>query len=1754
MSKFINRNRFSGYKGFARINREAEKTIKNVILHTDNAAANGSAQPDKQQNTTMADNTAAANPFIGDNFFKLNPDKVLGVQSTRKGRFGNDMIVVEGSIDNIKNIDVPQMAVVDLFPQQVFAVENKQEMIEKVFAQEYEEVKKEKIRSIRKQTEKPKVISSDLSQQEVYSYEEISEMYNKQISRDEMEAYYFTHPELNYKLLFEKYKNNKEDLIKKGLICYDPEERKFVYVYTYQSQNIGRKISALKRDREHMLTVIDEDQYNRQMQMLESVKPKSKALIGEDKIILLPHSNFAKEMMVTELRPGAPELHSAMSLFNAFKVYLRELPFEDFKKSNSKEIIDYYLDNKSLTVDSKASKEERTRQEKNNINTKQRSKTEGDLLFSKFLAEELLPEDQATIAYLWNEKFNSIAEPNLTKIPVCFRISKTFKAGAPLMLNPTQRQAAAFIMEKYSGLFAYGVGVGKTLASIVCLSHAYDNELAKKFIFVVPTNTYDKWIGEIQGYTDPETGKFMQGALPHLPPVVGLYNLNPILVHDTLKIYTKDEEAIFESIQNAINYVKKLGNKDDINEKENERLYKIYPIFVAGIREEYKNAYLEKTKSAKPKTFTEYLVTYLKEEYNYKVYELGKLKSFPDGTIFVTTEVGLQRLGVSENHKERMKDELFTILSQGDKTADKSGERDIAGLQIKIEERVSSSLKNAKLNIEDFGIDWACFDESHYYKKLFTFVKGTTKKVDETNQYKRISAGEREKSKYEIKSGAYPSNRALSAYVLSHYIQTTNNNRNVIQLTATPFTNSPLEVYSMLTLTNYKSLKDIGFGNMTDFFDTFMKINWDIKYTPQKTVVKDVVLQGYNNLSQLRQVIYSLMDKKDEGANLKRPKKIVMPSEQYGIETTLPMTMEQNELMAEVKKYINGDIDYSMICTAAAQEEVDSMDFDALDDEALVMEYERVTEKDYDGPREGLSEGQRDKLIAAIKSSKSKGLELTTEELNDEESLGVKILKGLSMMRQITLSPFLYHKACRRAMGGAPVMPNYKEYINSSPKLKYVMGCINSIRQYHVDHNQKISGQVIYMNAGVEYFVLIKEFLVKELHFKESQIGIVSGGMSKGAKETVKQGFLRGDILVLIGSQTISVGVDLQNNSTVLYNCYYDWNPTDAAQIEGRIWRQGNRFSNVRIVYPQCYNSADPVIFEYLNVKTIRINEIWNRSSTEQELDLRDFDPKKLQKRLITDPDERADFQILELRDKLDDEIRYFENKRGLLEKSIFSYREFVRLKPAVIKWMNEVVNTRNRIKKEDAVAQQREKISEIVEKFENDDVKMAKELKAYKESRYDHEKDEEGKYAPVDYSTFDDAKLYNEADKVGKYIDEIKWNAQERWGELYDKRWDIKEDLTSFRGSYRDKNAAEERILIPMGLSFATASNPIGELNSKIAGLRDQFDALESGKAELVRQFTIELKSMQKTFKTVEQRIEEFSIMNGQAYSFSDGIILDQQLDYGAPVIQDAEVVEEKPALTEPEIIEAVTQMAGGSNNFETFMTRIKTLSGNWNVDINSDEFKKAFGLDASTPKENVKKLKDFYNSVGIDRKKENKQKQDDAKAEIAVNDILKLAESANEANEKFVVKYQILDILNSLKDYQPGSVVAKLNKKQWAEYEDNENNNYHADNLKMVSLLTKDENIWNAGKKYYDYLLNPENHIPELEELERRLVTIIRIEIKEDEKPKPVEVPVIDKKAAIEKQIKALTSVLKYTSSDEGKAKINKQIKALTTTLKFI
>ena len=97
-------------------------------------------------------------------------------------------------------------------------------------------------------------------------------------------------------------------------------------------------------------------------------------------------------------------------------------------------------------------------------------------------------------------------------------------------------------------------------------------------------------------------------------------------------------------------------------------------------------------------------------------------------------------------------------------------------------------------------------------------------------------------------------------------------------LTATPFTNSPLEIYSMLSLVAYESMRRNGIYHINAFFDTFVlpTVEWTANY--KEEIVEKEVIKSFTNRLILQKLIYNhILYKTGEEAGVKRPVKVNLP-------------------------------------------------------------------------------------------------------------------------------------------------------------------------------------------------------------------------------------------------------------------------------------------------------------------------------------------------------------------------------------------------------------------------------------------------------------------------------------------------------------------------------------------------------------------------------------------------------------------------------------------------------------------------------------------------------------------------------------------------------------------------------------------------------------------------------------------------------------------------------------------------------------
>lgn len=545
----------------------------------------------------------------------------------------------------------------------------------------------------------------------------------------------------------------------------------------------------------------------------------------------------------------------------------------------------------------------------------------------------------------------------------------------------------------------------------------------------------------------------------------------------------------------------------------------------------------------------------------------GEIK---ENTLTVATYEALGNIWYGENSANDLINQIYEVSNDFNRDTTKRGKE-------KTKERAEQLVGQAEggnkklFNIQDIGFDHITVDEAHNFKNLFADAKADGQ---EGNAYVNISGGS-------------TSTRAARLFLLTQYILNNNGNRNVFMLTATPFNNSPLEVFNMLSYLAKDELDNKGLYNVYQFMENYADISSDWIVNSRNEVEYKQVVTGFKNASSLRELIKSVMlIRSAEDAGIVRPEK-------YTKRVTLEPSQAQIELIAQ------------------AEEE-------------------------------------------AVNGKKDEGA----------------VLKAINQSRKATLSPDI-------ATDNFDVSP--EDFIKNSPKLNYVVEAVESMKK-----KDSKTSQLIYMPLGVKYLPKIKQYLVNKGVFKEDEIEIIDSSVKDDKIVKITDSFndRNGTVKLVIGTNKIKEGMNLNKNSSVLYVPYMDWNPTDFVQVVGRIWRRGNRYSKIRVVVPLLKNSSDSFMFQKLNEKTDRINNIMDESK--EYIDTSELNTAEEKINMISNPEKKMRMFIQVEKQKLNSKLK---DLQGRLETSQ-SYLSNLKSDERMLRASEErYANTAEEIKKIDPEA-----------------------------------------------------------------------------------------------------------------------------------------------------------------------------------------------------------------------------------------------------------------------------------------------------------------------------------------------------------------------------------------------------------------------------------------------------------------------------------
>lgn len=546
--------------------------------------------------------------------------------------------------------------------------------------------------------------------------------------------------------------------------------------------------------------------------------------------------------------------------------------------------------------------------------------------------------------------------------------------------------------------------------------------------------------------------------------------------------------------------------------------------------------------------------------------------NIPAGSITLATKEALNNLHWNKATVDKYLFEDYADLLGLTEKLSANNPKERAAAREKIYEEASGKVRDENyIEWINTGFDHITVDEAHAYKKLerkprSSKGKDGKERISEFN--KIVGSGE-------------PSGIAKKMFNVTQIIQQQNENRNVFMLTATPFTNSPLEVYSMLVYVARKEMETCGIKNLNDFCAQYAKTRFERVVKPNGSVEMATVMKEWGDLHGLQNILKQYIDKVDgEEAGIIRPEK-----------KTHKVNLEATELQKQIFDFaINHIMTYKP-------------DKNASEKGAPVLEAMNMMRTACLSPA----------LLKQEKLTDPKTKEPLDLELTPIEQI-VDCSPKLKLVCDTVVSNWKKHQDCGQIIympEGTDAYPYVIDYMVRQGIPREAFASIDG-------QSAKIGGKNVKIG--------------KEDETDDIRAKVADAFNNK--KNPCK---------ILIGSAAVSEGMDLNGNSIALYNTMMGWNPSECIQVEGRIWRQGNQQGRVHIVYPLIYDSIDSLLFQKHDEKENRTDQLFEYKGN--SLNVADLDPEKLKYELIKDPAVRAKMKIDDVAAVLKNELLMLDSR-----------------------------------------------------------------------------------------------------------------------------------------------------------------------------------------------------------------------------------------------------------------------------------------------------------------------------------------------------------------------------------------------------------------------------------------------------------------------------------------------------------------------------
>jgi len=519
---------------------------------------------------------------------------------------------------------------------------------------------------------------------------------------------------------------------------------------------------------------------------------------------------------------------------------------------------------------------------------------------------------------------------------------------------------------------------------------------------------------------------------------------------------------------------------------------------------------------------------------------------------------------------------------------------------------------------EDLAVDSIVFDEGQMFKN-----GDASEGTGNFNTIRGLS----------LLAEAQLSDRAVSAKIKAEYVRGQNElGDGVILLSATPITNSPAEIFTMLSLSvGEKKARNILGGasieTVDDFLSTFTNTESIEGVDITGGLRSDETFTGFKNVSLLKNAIHSV-------ANIQtaRENELKIPDEEP-VKQNIELSPSNKQALSDLKRAYNiAKLDVKglpvfeedrIFIDQLSQRLGEPMDLIAHPfnlitkmQDLILMGQDSVLERsyyvDYISPED---ETLTQQVVDAFNKKPPKFRSKRTYPLVEQADVKIKSRGknfGDADEYEITVRAFMDEDQNRlyltaNDMKAISVLFEIADKfgLRLKPKLsEKLQAMIDTFKQemstpMHNGHAK----QLIFCDTLAMHHT-IKQALIEYCGVEKSRIAILNASIkpdgSSGVVKTddvqdIQDGFASDRYTVVIANKKADTGIDLQKGTQAIHHLTTGWTPDSLQQRNGRGVRQGNKQEKVRVYYYNANGSFDEYKLQVINGKSDWIGGLMNK-------------------------------------------------------------------------------------------------------------------------------------------------------------------------------------------------------------------------------------------------------------------------------------------------------------------------------------------------------------------------------------------------------------------------------------------------------------------------------------------------------------------------------------------------------------------------------